>query len=177
MKKAPTTTTMTRKAKTKKTTLSWRVARADDHDAIVAMSLALFTEDPSVHVVTARSVRRTLKTLAAEPARGLVVVADGAAGVSVDGGVVAYALLVSFWSNELGGEVCTIDELYVRPGARNAGLGSMLIQALSAGRIKRFTKAVALELEVTSKNLRARALYERLGFRLRKNACLRLVRA
>jgi hypothetical protein len=28
---------------------------------------------------------------------------------------VGYALLISFWSNELGGEVCNIDELFVAP--------------------------------------------------------------
>jgi ribosomal protein S18 acetylase RimI-like enzyme len=39
-----------------------------------------------------------------------------------------------------------------------------------------FEHAVAFELEVTGRNTRARALYERLGFVPRKNASLRLLR-
>ena len=78
--------------------------------------------------------------------------------------------------NELGGEVCTVDELYVAQHARGAGIGSGLIKGLVDGSLPWFKKAVALELEVTPSNTRARALYERMGFRLRKNASLRLLR-
>ena len=73
-------------------------------------------------------------------------------------------LLVSYWSNELGGEVCAIDELYVAPSARSRGWGSHLIEALAAGSGLGFAGTVALALGVAPGNARARALYERLGF-------------
>jgi GNAT superfamily N-acetyltransferase len=147
------------------------VATAADHAAIVARSLALFHEDPGTKPMTAARVRRTLAVLEREPARGVAVVA--VAGRDV----VGYALLVSFLSNELHGEVCTIDEFYVDEGWRGGGVGTSLMTALMAGRIRRFRGAVALELEVTPRNRRARALYERLGFAPRKNATMRLLRA
>ena len=57
-----------------------------------------------------------LAKLREEPNRGRAVICD------VEGRTVGYALLISFWSNELGGEVCYIDELFVAPLYRGRGL-------------------------------------------------------
>jgi ribosomal protein S18 acetylase RimI-like enzyme len=134
----------------------WRAATPGDDDAIVASSLALFTEDPSPERVDAAQVRRTLLALRAEPLRGHAVVLE------LDGDVRGHAFLISFGSNELGGDVCTIDELYVAPAARGAGHASALLEALARGQL--YPGAVALQLEVTPGNARAQALYRRLGF-------------
>jgi ribosomal protein S18 acetylase RimI-like enzyme len=101
-------------------------------------------------------VRHTLARLRAEPLRGRAVVLD------LDGRVAGHAFLIAFWSNELGGDVCTIDELYVAPGARGAGHASGLLDELAAGR--HYEGAVALQLEVTPGNARALRLYQRSGF-------------
>ena len=148
----------------------WRTASRADRRSIITMSQALFIEDPGHKEMTARQIGRTLTVLENEPARGVAVVAV------VGGAVVGYALLCSFWSNELHGEVCTVDELFVLPTSRSLGLGTSLITALQRGGLPRFRDAVALELEVTPINRRARALYERLGFAGRKNATMRLLR-
>jgi ribosomal protein S18 acetylase RimI-like enzyme len=142
-------------------TLMWRAATPGDDDAVVALSLALYVEDPATDPVPAEHTRRTLEALRAQPARGQVVVLAGTGG----GAVCGFALLVSVWSNELGGEVCTIDELYVAPSARGGGHGSALLEALARAAPPCPPDAVALALEVTPDNGRARALYERLGFR------------
>ena len=134
----------------------WRPATAADDDAIVRSSLALFTEDPSPEPVDDAQVRRTLVALRAEPLRGRAVVLE------IDGVVVGHAFLISFWSNELGGDVCTIDELYVGPSARGDGHASALLGALARGQL--YPDAVALQLEVTPNNARALRLYQRLGF-------------
>jgi ribosomal protein S18 acetylase RimI-like enzyme len=156
------------------TPVGWREATRADRRHVVEMSLALFAEDPGTYTLTARDVGRTLSRLEAEPVRGRAVVAEAEmAGRTV---VVGYALLCSFWSNELRGEVCTVDELYIRPIARSLGLGSGLVQSLVQRRTF-FADAVAFELEVSGRNTRARALYERLGFVPRKNASLRLLRS
>lgn len=138
----------------------WRAATSEDDDAIVRLSLALFTEDPSPEVITEESVRRTLERFRAEPLRGEVMVLD------VDGRIAGYVFLPRYWSNELGGEICIVDELYVEAASRNRGHASELLRTLRGN-------AVALELEVTPKNIHARALYERLGFRMKKNTVLR----
>ena len=111
---------------------TWRCAQASEDDAVVAMCLALNAEDPG-QPVQAEQVHRTLQRLRAEPTRGRALVAELAELAELAeprGELVGYALLVSFWSNEYGGELCTIDELYVRPAQRlAAGLGRELLHA------------------------------------------------
>jgi ribosomal protein S18 acetylase RimI-like enzyme len=96
---------------------------------------------------------------AKSPHRGRALVCE------VDGRPAGYALLISFWSNELGGEVCNIDELFVAPEYRGRGLATDLFTMLTANEQSLWpTKPAALALEVSPTNIRARALYERLGF-------------
>jgi GNAT superfamily N-acetyltransferase len=120
------------------------------------MCLALHSEDPGFAPVEARKVRETLAVFERQPGRGRAVVAE------VGGRVAGYAFLVPFWSNEQGGEICEVDELFVRPERRGEGLGSALFGAIDAGRFGAFA---ATALGVTPGNARARRLYERLGFR------------
>jgi GNAT superfamily N-acetyltransferase len=61
------------------------------------------------------------------------------------------------------GPVALLDELYVRPGRRDAGLGTALLQA--ACRLARDRQAGALEINVDSDDVAARRFYERHGFR------------
>jgi GNAT superfamily N-acetyltransferase len=135
----------------------WRTARPDEDDRVVEMCLALYREDPSSRPVEPEQVRRTLGTLRREPWRGRAVVLE------LDRGVVGYALLISFWSNELGGEVCDVDELFVAPEHRGQGHGTALFTAIERGEVWPGS-AVALALGTTPDNVRARRLYERLGF-------------
>ena len=128
----------------------WRPARPAEDETIVAMCLALNAEDPG-EPVQADQVRRTLAALRDEPVRGRAVVAE------TDGRVVAYALLVSFWSNEHGGEICAIDEMYVAPEHRSRGIGTSLLDAIVRDRAVWPDRPVALQVEVTPANGRARA--------------------
>jgi len=146
----------------------WRLARAADDDSVVEMCQQLYREDPGPEPVPEAHARNTLDALRAEPARGRVLVLE------LEGRVRGYAVLVSFWSNELGGEICTIDELYVQPSARGKGWGSTLVRAAARDRAIWPRDPVAVELEVTPANARARALYERLGLEPRRNASMRL---
>lgn len=145
----------------------WRVAGPSDDEAIVRLCLALNAEDPGPEPVPAENMQRTLLALRQVPLRGCAIVLEG------EGRVCGYALLISFWSNELGGEMCSIDELYVEPGHRGRGYATRLIEDLAAGTDLWASSAVALTLEVTPDNVRARRLYERLGFRARNLAMRR----
>jgi GNAT superfamily N-acetyltransferase len=147
----------------------WRVAkRADDRD-ISEMCLGLYAEDPSPLAVSEQNIRDTLSTLRAEPVRGRAVVLE------VDGAIGGYAILISFWSNELGGEVIVVDELYVRPSYRNRGHARELLGSLARDNPLWPGGAVALDLEVTPQNERAAAFYLRVGFTATKNARMRLM--
>ncbi|HXZ89021.1 MAG TPA: GNAT family N-acetyltransferase [Candidatus Binataceae bacterium] len=137
----------------------WRIATVADDDAVVSMCMALNADDPGPVPVKPEQVLRTLAKLREERARGCAVVCEA------DGLVVGYALLISFWSNEMGGEVCNIDELYVDKRYRGRGLATELVEGLARGEESLWRgHLVALVLEVSPQNERARALYERLGF-------------
>jgi len=142
----------------------WRAADPGDSRVIVEMSLALYTEDPGLVTVSAAQVAETLAVFQREPWRGLAVVLE------VAGVIQGYALLVPFYSNEVGGTVCEVDELFVTPPSRGHGLGSALFSALDEGRFGSFA---AIALGVTPDNDRAKRLYERLGFRVAGTTLLR----
>lgn len=97
----------------------WRSATADDDRAIVRLYMALNKEDPGTTPADPAQAQRTLALFRDTPERGHCVVLDQGGG-SVEG----YALLVSYWSNELGGLVCCVDEMYVAPQARGLGRGT-----------------------------------------------------
>lgn len=136
----------------------WRSVRDEDNDAVVRMFVAFNREDPGQKPVDAAHMRRTLAVLRAQPSWGRVVVLD------VDGQCVGYALLIPFWSNELGGICCIIDEIYVAEAHRSRGHATALLTVLRAGSPLWPEDVVALCLEVSPKNERALALYRRLGF-------------
>ncbi|MBP8810983.1 MAG: GNAT family N-acetyltransferase [Candidatus Accumulibacter meliphilus] len=147
----------------------WRPAEPRDDDDLIALSVALNAEDPGPAPVPAEHVRRTLATLRAAPSRGTALVLE------VDGRPAGYAFLIGFLSNELGGDVCVIDELYVAPAHRGHGHATRLLDDLATGAAPYAAGAVALALETTPGNAAARRLYERVGFRARNLAMRRLL--
>jgi ribosomal protein S18 acetylase RimI-like enzyme len=145
----------------------WRLARPDDGPSIIAMCLRLYEEDPSPLRVDAEGVQRTLEVLARQPERGRAVVLEQG------GRLLGYALLVSYWSNERGGEMCFVDELFVDRQARGRGHATALIEELAREGTPLWPAgSVALALEVTPTNARAQALYSRLGFVAAKNTTM-----
>ena len=135
----------------------WRPATERDDDVVVELCLRLYQEDPGPLPGGGRAMRETLARLRHEPWRGRPVVLD------VGQQVLGYALLIAYWSNEFGGEVCAVDELYVARDFRSRGHGAALIQAIEQGDVWP-TPVAALALGVTPGNTRARRLYARLGF-------------
>ena len=143
----------------------WRAASPDDHPVVIRFYLALNSEDPGFTPPEPARMSRTLTLFQTDPERGRCVVLDE--GESAAG----YALLVPYWSNELGGLMCCIDELYVSPPARGRGRAGDLLELLAGGALG-WDDAIALQLGVSPANARARALYERHGFRPMRIATL-----
>lgn len=70
-----------------------------------------------------------------------------------------------FWSNEIGGVEATIDELYIKEDFRNKGIATDFLNNIK----NIIPEAVSMSLEVTPNNLKARKLYESIGFTLAEN--------
>jgi len=121
-------------------------------------------EDPSTEKITYKKISLTFSKLSNNPNRGRIVVFEKAKTI------IGYAILIPYWSNEYGGIILHVDELYVKPEHRGRGIAtSFLKQILSSKQ-----GIVALQLEVTPTNTRAKNYYRKLGFRKSKN--LHLIR-
>jgi GNAT superfamily N-acetyltransferase len=131
------------------------------------MMRRLYEEDPAQHSINPRSFAKTLGFLLANPSRGRVILFKKRRRL------VGYALLIPFWSNEFGGILLFIDELFVLREHRGQGIAKTFFS-----RLKRRPpfNAIALALEVTRANRKAKRLYDSLGFIRRTNEVLVLAR-
>jgi ribosomal protein S18 acetylase RimI-like enzyme len=135
----------------------------DRREQLVAMMHALYTEDPSESAIDQSRFATNVEHLIAEPSRGRIVLFWQ--GEQLCG----YAFIIPYWSNEFGGTLLYIDEMFVTPEARNRGIGRSFFKFLN--QTKPFD-AVAFGLEVSPGNTGALRLYESLGFRRRNNTVL-----
>jgi GNAT superfamily N-acetyltransferase len=124
-------------------------------DGVMRMMGELYATDAPELGVDAAHFPRTIDHLLAEPARGRILL------FMRDGVPAGYAILVPYWSNEFGGVVLLVDELLVEAAFRRQGLARSFFEFIAASRP---FDAVALALEVSPKNGRARVLYESMGF-------------
>lgn len=122
------------------------------------------------------------------PLRGAVnaVLADGSLGrfllaedagdstTPTQGGVIGLANLAFTFTLEVAGRAAWLDELYVVPERRGAGVGGRLLR--EAIRVARAEGCRSLELEVERGHRRVEGLYRRSGFRARERSrwCLPL---
>jgi GNAT superfamily N-acetyltransferase len=81
----------------------------------------------------------------------------------LDGELVGVAVISFLWTLEHGGPTAWLDEVYVEPSRRGAGIGRELVEA--AMQVARDSGCIALDLEVDAGHDAAERLYERMGFR------------
>jgi GNAT superfamily N-acetyltransferase len=81
-----------------------------------------------------------------------------------------YVVLTLGYSLEFGGRDAFVDELYVRPAHRGQGLGRQALAVVEAA--CRQLGVRALHLEVGRTNMRAQALYQKVGFQDRGHLLL-----
>lgn len=136
--------------------MSIRKLLPGDETDFLAMSDAFYHTDACDHVVDPAYARRTFKTLMA----GSPYI-DCLLYTNEQDEALGFALLAHTWSNEAGGMVVWVEELYVRDAARGQGVGHSLLAAIHEG----FPDALRFRLEVTPANARARALYATLGYK------------
>ena len=135
--------------------LSVALAQPADREAVVSLLAAQMSE----HRTRSQSTRlsRMYDQILADDCYGFLLVAKAPAEI------VAVAFVATILSIEHGGRVGWLEELYVRPEHRQAGIGSALLtRAIKLAREKGLS---ALDLEVDIEHRRAESLYQRFGFR------------
>ncbi len=123
----------------------------------------LYAEDPEGEPISHTKIQSTIQELTRYPEKGRVVI------FKAESDIVGYALIIFYWSNEYGGNILHIDELYVKKAWRNQGIATQFFAALP---LAEMPSVKALQLEVTPSNLHAQTYYERLGFQASTNVHL-----
>lgn len=132
--------------------------------------------DPQ-HVLLARDAGGAVIGLAGfRTAQGAFVGGDRADLGAIYGrvGGLWRAACLHLLSRDVVEEGIVVDGLSVRPEARGQGIGAALLETLCMEAQARGHRAI--RLDVVEENLRARALYERLGFTVRARRGSRLTR-
>lgn len=132
-----------------------RRAAEEDRQQVIEMSGALYRSGAALHAIPDAQISRTFD-----------VAMDGSPYASIyiaeyERQTVGYLLLAHTYSNEAGGPVVWIEEIYVRPSFQGSGLGTQLLRFVEqeyAG------IAVRIRLEVDHSNTNAKRLYERAGY-------------
>lgn len=134
---------------------SFRAALATDVERLLEFMGALYEEDGAAPFLR-DAVEAALRDLLDAPDRGRVWLIER-------GGEPAGYLVVTWgFSLEFHGRDAFIDELYVAPAHRGAGLGRQAVELAEAA--CRAYGVGALHLEVETGNERAHTLYRRSGF-------------
>jgi ribosomal protein S18 acetylase RimI-like enzyme len=142
--------------------LEIRLFKDEDLSELIEMMLALYREDPPGRPMNQTKVKATVQELRNHPEKGRIWI------IEADQQVAGYALMIDFWSNEWGGDVGHIDELYVKAPFRRQGIGSQFLRFLP----RQVPGLKALGLEVTPANESAKKLYVREGFVVSQNTHL-----
>ena len=145
-------------------TVSFSIMTSFEHqEDVVAMMRLLYEEDEAASVVDYSQIPSSVKHLVSSPSAGEVVLFRERSALR------GYSLLIPYWSNEFGGTLLFIDELFVVPGFRNRGIGHAFFRYLEQ---RRPFEAVALALEVSPQNSPGNRLYASLGLVRRRSNTL-----
>ncbi len=132
-----------------------RRINAGDEALFCRLSAAFYQTDAVLHPIPVSRHHDIFQEMmrSGDYVEGYILEAD-------DGQPAGYALLLKSYSQEAGGRVIWIDELFILPAYRSHGLGSEFFRYLEQN-----VPAASYRLEIEPENTRARALYERLGYR------------
>jgi GNAT superfamily N-acetyltransferase len=143
--------------------LTFRPFQASDFSELESMSLDLYCEDPSGQVIDSTNLKNTSEHLLQYPEKGKIIF------FLQENLVIGYGILIFFWSNEYGGNLLFIDELFVKKPWRSQGVATRFFEYL---RHYPLTPLKGFCLEVTPFNVRALKFYQKLGFCTAKNTHL-----
>jgi len=139
--------------------VTYRDYGENDFGDLCEMVFSLYKEDPEGQPVSADKINLTICESIDFPEKLRIVM------ICVDEAVIGYCLLCFVWSNEYGGDILNIDEMYIKKEYRNQSIASDFIRGL----MDSGSNIAALAVETTPSNDAALKLYERLGFEASAN--------
>lgn len=143
-----------------------REAHIDDVDAISRLIMLLFEQEAEFEPDYERQAAGVMAILQHPEAGRFVVLED-------EGELVGAVSLLFVPSTALGGKAALLEDMIIRPERRGAGLGSMLLGA--AIEHARALGCLRVTVLTDSDNLKAHALYRKLGFKRSGMVPMRLV--
>ena len=131
----------------------FRKIKPEDVDAYVAMATDFYSSPAVLHSIPLKYIEHTAEAvLGGTPFADIYI-------FEKNGTAVGYGLLAFTHSQEAGGIVCWLEEIYVVPRERASGIGGAFIEFIKAN-----VPAARYRLEVEPDNGRVKSLYRRHGF-------------
>ena len=115
----------------------------------------LYNEDPDGEIMTDEKIVSTIDFLSENPKNGEIILFQEM------GIILGYSILIYYWSNEFGGQIIFVDELYLKSDYRNKNIGTNYLHYLFSKKVDNFK---AVFLEVFPSNKRAFDFYIKNGF-------------
>lgn len=134
-----------------------RKFKKEDRECYINMASEFYNSDAVLHPVPRTHFERTVSELLASDVYVQIYM------IEHEDKPAGYGLISKTFSQEAGGPVIWVEELYVRPQYRSKGLGREFFSYLE----KKYEGTIArFRLEVEAENKRAVSLYERQGYKM-----------
>ena len=134
-----------------------------DFNKLNELIKSYYQEDATEKFIDSIKIQKTIDELSSHPDKGTILI------IEQKDSIIGYCILINYWSNEYGGNLLHIDELYVIPEYRKKGIGTNLIKYLIENK---FNNSIAIQVEVTALNIKAKKFYEKNGFKVSKNSIM-----
>lgn len=127
-----------------------------DRERYLEMAEEFYHSDAVLHPIPGKYMEQTVEeALRSDTYAGIWI-------LEYEGETAGYALTAKTFSQEAGGPVLWLEELYIREAFRSRGLGREFFTYIEQNQGACVSR---LRLEVEEENTRAVALYERLGYK------------
>ena len=134
-----------------------RKLTADDKEIYIGMAEEFYHSDAVLAPIPRNFIERTVEEALRSDTYAEIFLFE------YEGETAGYALIAKTFSQEAGGMVWWIEEVYIRELFRSKGLGREFFEYIENHKDEGVAR---LRLEVEEENIRAVSLYERLGYKV-----------
>lgn len=132
-----------------------RELRKEDRDVFISMVKEFYTSEAVLHSIPETNIIKTFnEVIASSPYAKAYIIEE-------NNKTAGYGLIALSYSNEAGGLVVWLEEIYIKEDHRGMGLGSKFLDFI----YEEFSgKAARFRLEICKGNKSAQKLYNRKGY-------------